>query len=90
LPIHSYDFAKEFQGLLNEKLIELKLPGIIDVYEWEGECKLYYRYSGKSFQLKLTSSDNSMQGSIKYYKSDDILDQIEEIIDNSHGLMRLA
>ena len=90
LPIHSYDYAKKFGEIINEELRKLKLPGIIEVYESEGRCSLYYRYSGGSFKLKYSSSSDSTQGSVKHYTSDDTLNQIKNIINNGEGLMRFS
>ncbi len=90
MPIHSYDFAKKFLEYLEEELIRLKIPGIVDIYESEGKCEFYYHHCGKYFLLRLTESENSMLGTKEYYKSDDMINQIIKILDNSNFLMQFS
>jgi len=91
MPFHRYDHAKEFGEIINRMLRESKIPGIVDVYKLGKKCIFVYHYSGGSIKLNAMSSSNLMEGSMESYTSDDILDQIEDIIldDNSYGLMIL-
>jgi hypothetical protein len=89
MPFHQYDHAKEFGEIINRLLRESKIPGIVDVYKLGEKCIFFYRYSTGSIKLNAMSNSNSMEGSMECYTSDDILDQIEDIIYDSYGLMIL-
>jgi len=90
MPFHRYDHAKEFEEIINGLLKESKIPGIVYVHKSGRKCIFFYHYSGGSIKLNATSSINSMEGSMECYTSDDIMDQIEDIIYDSYGLMMLS
>ena len=88
MPFHYYDHAKEFEKIINRMLSESKIPGIVNVYKSERKCTFFYLYNDRIFELKSVNGTNLMEGSMECYTSDDILDQIEDIIiKNSYGLM---
>jgi hypothetical protein len=86
MPKHPYDFAEKFAELLNEELRRFKLPGIVEAYNHEGKCALYYRFSGRRFLLYDTGSIEYSTELVPTYNILDVLDQIEEILENSVGL----